>query len=237
MTQLSGTTRRTVVRGAAWSVPVVAVAATVPAFAASPCANKTALQAVTWSSSPSTTAQTGFIGGVPIVDVTADYTSTLLGPGSLAAQNLQPSSVGATRDSLNLVNNTPTAASLNPSANYPTVTFRFTRDVYGLTFAIDDIDRVSGSYYDQVFLSGAPETPSVTLGSAVVGSGTSADPWRTSAASGDYSATQTVTLTYPNGAVPLTTLTLRFYSSVAPLTGSAQHVVRIRGMQLRTCLA
>lgn len=31
-------TRRTVTRGAVWSVPVVAVAATAPAFAASPCA-------------------------------------------------------------------------------------------------------------------------------------------------------------------------------------------------------
>ena len=230
----TGPSRRSVVRGAAWSVPVVAVATTAPAFSASPCASKTALQPVTWSSSYSTTSQAGSVGGTTIVNVTAAYTATTLGPGSLNAQNLQPSTVAATRDSINLVNNSPTAGTLSPEGNYQTVTFRFTRDVYGLSFSIDDIDRVTGSYYDQVFLSGAPETPAVTLGSAVAGAGTAADPWRTTATSGDYSVTQTVNVAYPDGMVPMTSLTLRFFSTLAPLT-SALHVVRIRGMQLRTC--
>ena len=227
--------RRSVVRGAAWSVPVVAVAATAPAFAASPCANRTALLPVSWSSSYSTTRQTGSIAGTPVVNVTAGYTATTLGPGSLNAQNLTPSTVGSlTRDSISLVNNSPTSLTLNAEGNYQTVTFAFTREVYGLTFAIDDIDRVTGSYYDHVFLAGAPETPAVTLGSAVTGGGTSANPWRTTGASGDNAANQTVTVTYPNGLVPITSLTLRFYSTLAPLA-SAQHVVRIRQMQLRTC--
>ncbi|MSW70026.1 MAG: hypothetical protein F2829_08230 [Actinobacteria bacterium] len=166
--------------------------------------------------------------------MTAGYTSTLLGPGSLNAQNLTPGSVASTRDSISLVNNSPTSLSLNAEGNYQTVTFAFTRDVYGLTFSIDDIDRVTGSYYDHVFLAGAPETPAVTLGSAVTGGGTSTNPWRTTGASGDNAANQTVTVTYPNGLVPITSLTLRFYSTLAPLA-SAQHVVRIRQMQLRTC--
>ena len=51
---------------------------------------------------------------------------------------------------------------------------------------------------------------------------------------GQAAAGATVTVTYPNGLVPMTSLTLRFYSTLAPLT-SAQHVVRIRQMQLRTC--
>jgi len=227
--------RRSVVRGAAWSVPVVAVAATAPAFAASPCANRTALLPVSWSSTYSTTRQTGSIAGTPVVNVTAGYTSTTLGPGSLNAQNLTPSTVGSlTRDSISLVNNSPTTGTLSPEGNFQTVTFAFTRDVYGLTFSIDDIDRVTGSYFDHVFLAGAPETPAVTLGSAVTGGGTSTNPWRTTGTSGDNATNQTVTVTYPNGLVPMTSLTLRFYSTLAPLTG-AQHVVRIRQMQLRTC--
>lgn len=225
--------RRTVVRGAAWSVPVVAVAATAPVFAASPCANRTALLPVSWSQSYSTTRQTGSIGGTPVVNVTAGYTSTLLGGGALNAQNLTPTSVRATRDSISLVNNSPTTTSLNAEGNFQTVTFSFTQDVYGLTFSIDDIDRAS-SYHDHVFLAGAPETPTVTQGSAVTGGGTSSNPWRTTGASGDNATNQTVTVTYPNGLVPITSLTLRFYSTIAPLA-SAQHVVRIRQLQLRTC--
>ena len=234
MAEHANPSRRSVVRGAAWSVPVVAVAATAPAFAASPCASRTGLLPVSWSSSYSTTRQTGSIGGAPVVNVTADYSSTLLGPGSLNSQNLAPGSVAATRDSISLVNNSPTTLSLSPESNVQTVTFAFTQDVYGLTFSIDDIDRVSGSYHDHVFLAGAPETPAVTLGSAVTGAGTAENPWRTTGASGDNAANQTVTVTYPNGLVPITSLTLRFYSTTAPLA-SAQHVVRIRRMRLRTC--
>lgn len=234
MAQHVNPSRRSVVRGAAWSVPVVAVAATAPAFAASPCANRTALLPVSWSSSYSATRQTGSIDGAPIVNVTAGHTSTLLGAGSLNAQNLTPGSVASTRDSISLVNNSPTSLSLNPEGNYQTVTFAFTQDVYGLTFSIDDIDRVSGSYHDHVFLAGAPEAPAVAQGSAVTGAGTSDNPWRTTGASGDNAANQTVTVTYPNGLVPITSLTLRFYSTLGPLA-SAQHVVRIRQMRLRTC--
>lgn len=234
MAELSRPSRRTVVRGAAWSAPVIAVAATAPAFAASPCMNKTALQPVTWSATPTTTRQTGTTPGGVTVTVTGAYTSTLLGPGSIAAQNMTTTNVAATRDSFNLVNNSPTSLSLDPSANYQTVTFGFSQDVYGLTFAIDDIDRVAGSYYDYVFLSGAPETPTVTPGSAILGSGTQADPWRTNGNNGDYAPNQTVSVAYPNGMVPMTSLTLRFYSTLAPLT-SALHTVRIRQMQLRTC--
>lgn len=235
MTEHAHPSRRTVVRGAAWSVPVVAVAATAPSFAASPCTNRTALLPVSWSSSFSTTRQTGSVAGAPIVNVTAGYTATPLGPGSLNTQNLTPTTVGSlTRDSISLVNNSPTSVSLNAEGNFQAVTFAFTREVYGLTFAIDDIDRVAGSYFDHVFLAGAPETPTVTQGSAVTGGGTSTNPWRTTGASGDNATNQTVAVTYPNGSVPMTSLTLRFYSTLAPLT-SAQHVVRIRQMQLRTC--
>ncbi len=225
--------RRSVVRGAAWSVPVVAVAATAPAFAASPCTNRTALLPVSWSSSYSTTRQTGSIAGTPIVNVSAGYSSTLLGPGSLNSQNLTPASVAATRDSISLVNNSPTTLSLSPESNFQTVTFSFTQDVYGLTFSIDDIDRAS-NYYDHVFLAGAPEAPAVAQGSAVTGAGTADSPWRTTASSGDNATNQTVSVTYPNGLVPISSLTLRFYSTLGPLA-SAQHVVRIRQMRLRTC--
>lgn len=234
MSDVSTPSRRSVVRGAAWSVPVVAVAATAPAYAASPCMNKTALQPVTWSSSPTRTNQAGTTSSGTTVNVTGTYTGTLLGAGSLAAQNMSPGSVAATRDSFHLVNNSPTSLSLNPSGNYQTVTLSFTREVYGLTFTIDDIDRASGSYHDHVFLAGAPETPSVTLGSAVTGAGTQANPWRTTGGNADNSPTQSVVVTYPNGMVPMTSLTLRFYSTLAPLV-PAQHVIRIRQMSLRTC--
>lgn len=236
MADLASPSRRSVVRGAAWSMPVIAVAATAPAHAASPCMNKSALKAISWSSSWTTTSQVGTAPDGTRVTVSAGYTSTLLGPGSLNTQNLTPSNVTATRDAINFVNNSPTSLSLNPSGNFQTVNFSFDRDVYGVTFVIEDIDRSAGNYYDQVYVTGAPEAPAFTPGSLVLGSGTSGDPWRTTTTSGagDYLATQSVTVTYPTGMTPMRSFSLVFYSTLGPLS-SVQHIARLRGMQLRTC--
>lgn len=187
---------------------------------------------MTWSNSYSTTTQTGTATDGTKVSVSAGYTTTALGPGSINSQNMLPSTVNSSRDAIN----SPTVRSLNPSGNFQTVTFSFDRDVYGVTFVIEDIDRSATNYYDQVYLAGAPEAPGSSPGSLIVGGGTSSDPWRTTTTSGagDYVNTQAVTVTYPTGMTPMTSFSLVFYSKLAPLN-SAQHVTRIRGMQLRTC--
>lgn len=226
--------RRTVVRGIAWTVPVVSAVAAAPAFAAS--CQKTALQAVTWSATRTATTQTGTTSSGTSVNVTAAFTSTLLGAGSLNSSNLTASTVVAANDAFSLVNNSPTTLAVDGNANYQTATLGFTRPVFGLTFSLDDIDRATGSYSDQVALSAAPAaTPASSPGAAIAGAGTLSDLWRTTGGQGDNAADQTVTVTYADGAVGLTSLSIRFWSPTLPAV-SATHVVRIRQMQFRTCV-
>lgn len=81
-------TRRTVVRGAAWSVPVVAVATTAPAYAASPCETLYSYR-LDWGTSayshPTTTANNSVAtitstNGGP--DIFAVFATTFLGSGA-----------------------------------------------------------------------------------------------------------------------------------------------------------
>jgi hypothetical protein len=143
----------------------------------------------------------------------------------------------AARDSFAVVNNSPTALALDASANYQTVTFRFTRPVFGLTFTIDDIDRGTG-YWDAVGLVASPaETPTPTYGgtTTITGGGTIQNPWQTTAATGgDNLASQSVKVAYANGLVGISSLTLRFWSTVLPAT-SAVHLLRVGQMSFRTC--
>ncbi len=144
--------------------------------------------------------------------------------------------MAATNDAISLVNNSPTMMAGDGNANYQTANLVFTRPVYGLTFLIDDIDRATGSYWDQVALSATPvETPASSLGTAITGAGTVASPWRTTGGQGDNAAGQTVQVTYADGFVGMTSLAIRFWSPTLPM-GSAAHVVRIRQMQFRTCV-
>lgn len=225
------------VRGAAWTLPVIAASAAAPAFGASPCVNKTALLPVTWSATGTTTTQTGTTTNGTTVNVVASYTATALGSGSISTSNLATQNVVTTRDSFSVVNNSPTTLALDPSANYQTVTFRFTKPVFGLTFTIDDIDRGSG-YWDAVGLAADPaETPAPTYGSptTITGGGTIQNPWQTNATTGgDNLASQRVKVTYANGLTGISVLTLRFWSTVLPVT-SAVHLLRVGQMSFRTC--
>ena len=75
-----GTTRRTLVRGAAWSVPVVAVAATAPAFAASPCSDRYSYL-LNWGATPYTRANarngSATVASADSTAVTVTFLSTL----------------------------------------------------------------------------------------------------------------------------------------------------------------
>lgn len=234
--EVTSHSRRTVVRGAAWSVPVIAVATAAPAFAASPCATKTALMPVTWAASTGTTRQTGTAANGTTVNVTAAYTASGLTPGSLGTGNMSPQSAARASDSFAIVNNTPAALG-DPSTNFQTVTFAFTQPVFGLTFSIDDIDRGSG-YWDHVSIASTPaETPGATFGSGstITGAGVDGNAWRTtSTGGGDNLASQSVTVTYADGLVGISQLRLKFWSTVNGLT-STTHLLRLRQMSFRTC--
>jgi len=230
-------TRRTVVRGAAWTLPVVAAATTAPAYAASACANRTALLPVTWSATSTTTSQTGTTTTGATVTVSAAYTQAGAAPGSLGTNNLSAQTAASARDSFAIVNNSPATLLGDPATNFQTVTFTFLQPVYGLTFSIDDIDRGTG-YWDYVSVTATPtQTPSAGYGNptTITGAGTDGNAWRTTATTGgDNLASQSVAVTYANGAVAITQVRLKFWSTTQTAT-SAVHLLRLRQMSFRTC--
>lgn len=199
------TSRRTVVRGAAWSVPVIAVATTAPAFAASPCD----IQAyrLDWGNSVGQTVYaknaTTNVGTATVAGsagggaITVTLASTTVGSVSRANDNLTVSTetnignLGAGERGLNIAHNEGITAG---RANRQEIAIRFSRAVTGLSFTITDIDsrrsNVGGwwnpryeGWYDRVELTGS--RTATMAGSSVIGAGTDTNensngsgPWR-----------------------------------------------------------
>jgi hypothetical protein len=187
----SGFSRRTIVRGAAWSVPVVSMAATAPAFASSTC--KDGAYRIRWGQDYNgttkvatadriSTSGSGVVGAAALtLTITNSFGGSMqAGSAPDGASNLttSPFNVGGTgapgltimqRSSSNNALSTPRAN------NNQVVTLTFNRPVWDLAFKITDIDSNTGQYQDRVFVSG---NPTFTLESGVSGAGTSGTPWQ-----------------------------------------------------------
>jgi hypothetical protein len=146
------TTRRTLVRGAAWSVPVVAVAATAPAFAASPC-DAITLPSFALSGGTTGTASNGtrtwtksLTTGTSTLTLSA--TSSYTGSMAMASNQSPYAHFGTAADAgntntvgLQMFQERGTANVTTPSDHAGTYTYTFTRPVTNLTFTLSDIDR------------------------------------------------------------------------------------------------
>ena len=161
------TTRRTVLRGAAWTAPAVVVAGSAPALAASPC--EPTPVTVDWESARYTrqSATSGYYT-IPLSDdttITMQISSSFTGgmePGGVAGDggtandNLRLSSfiIGGTGErGLVLHQNDrryPRYAGYN---GVQTVTFTFDRQVSTLDFDVTDIDAQRGDFRDAVSVS------------------------------------------------------------------------------------
>lgn len=165
-------TRRTLTRAAAWSVPVVAVAATAPAYAASPCDKRTG-QVLDWNGANTTYTRTSNTvakavldpdgnGPVPAltVDIAASYTGNMKSgyetPGNQANPSLRVTTpvggLGVSGLSLWQATTSATPQGLNDSGTY---TFNFSRPVTNLQFTITDIDAQDGDFLDLLRITGA----------------------------------------------------------------------------------
>lgn len=232
--------RRTLVRGAAWSVPVVAMAATAPAFAAS-CGSITTSYALDWNNTarttytpPATPAGTGTgkktgyatalaTAGSGASSVTVTFDSTTVGTVSRTANNLVlgGSNVGGTGGpGLQLTHDSLQTG----RGNRQELVITFSRPVTELSFSIADIDSSSGSWYDQVELTGTTgsgvaaftQSPVATTSSTSVvvwGDGSQGQPWRPrndsqNIGSGSSAGNKTLTFT-----TAVKTLTLVYWNS------------------------
>jgi hypothetical protein len=168
-------TRRTITRTAIWTVPVIAAATTVPAYAASACLPRTG-QVLDWDgtnvvfSRTATSAKAVLdpdgAGPVPVitVDVVASYTGGMQAGsenGSTALTMTRQAAVGGLNVSgLGLAQST-TSSSPNNGPKEPvgygdrgTYTFSFSRPVSNLVFTLTDIDSTSGDFRDALILTG-----------------------------------------------------------------------------------
>lgn len=219
-------TRRTVTRAAAWSVPVVAVAAVAPAYAAScpkervSAANITAStrdSAIKWQATFDVDGTGPKPSNVMTVDATYDSGMAVRNDGP----NVAPDNF-TTLPTVGGLNTTGLVMAQRPVADTPRAplaakgnyAFSFTRAVSNLTFTLTDIDSISGDFLDAVQL-----TPGFTWSNraaGLTGVGTSADPFRqTSAdvnANNSSSGAGNVTITYPG---PLTGFTISYGNAAA----------------------
>jgi hypothetical protein len=195
-------TRRTMVRSAAWTVPVVAVAATAPAYATSAC--RDGQYRIRWASeynsstkkataNRTSTSGSGTLGNADLtLTITNEFGGSMgagsanpnLGESNLTATTYNVAGVGA--PGLTIMqrvttgttwwNNSLRYALPEPrSGNFQRVTLTFNRPVWDLKFTITDIDSNDGQYQDRVFVSG---NPTYTVNSGISGDGSSGTPWR-----------------------------------------------------------
>jgi hypothetical protein len=159
--------RRTVTRGAAWSIPVVSLAVAAPSMAASGC--KITTGSLSWDVFANGSKQTG----VPLTTTLAGVTVTITVSGdTTAANNGTVTNVvtGGLSKVLRFYD-------LNNKANTAqTVTLTFSKPVQNLQFSLLDVDSQTGAYEDLVVIN----TPNWagTKHPNVIGTGTSGAPYR-----------------------------------------------------------
>lgn len=191
--------RRSVVRGVAWSVPVVSVAATAPAFAASPCQTRYTYlldwgtTSYTRTDARNSSASVTTTGGTPVSVTFKSVSSTTANvPDSTRNLKLAPNTgIGTTAD--------PVVTSLGGRAgergimlyhasstagrdNRQEITITFGRAVRGLQFWITDIDTItSPAYSDRVEVVGYNASnvvvPFGSTNDGVTGAGSETNPW------------------------------------------------------------
>src|SRR6476660_8886973 len=223
-------TRRTVTRAAAWTVPVIAVAATAPAYAASPC-NPRANQVLDWNGSNVSFQRTSSVAAkttltpapnVPLltVDIAASYTGNMKAgyenPGNRQNPSLRVSpNVGNLGVSGVSLWQATTSATPAPTADIGSYTFTFSREVTNLRFTITDGDSSTGDFRDALTLGGAylashPATITRTsapgVGEYFIATSENSPTDNTTGAAGN------LTVTYPG---PLSSFTIAYSNSAS----------------------
>jgi hypothetical protein len=177
--------RRAVTRAAAWTVPVIAVAATAPAYAASCTPVAVAVGNATGANRVSSTEYTvtfnAGAGSSPIntMTVKATYDAGMAvrddGPNGANDNFTIQNPVGGLNTYGLVMGQRLTSRASNPAA-FGHYTYTFTKPVTNLSFTLTDIDSTTGDFWDSVWLTPGFSTPKLSTG--MKGTGTQADPIR-----------------------------------------------------------
>lgn len=217
-------TRRSVLRAAAWTTPVIALAAAAPAYAASPgqCTVMT-----NYNLLKKRKKQTK----VPFTDsdVTMSITLTPGNGWSASDENLtiqQGPQGGIYKDWLKLEN-----VSSSKGANV-LVTFTFSKAVSKLKFSLFDLDSIENGYIDAVIWNTEPTSSSI--GSGLKGNGTSRTPWQKSSY-GEIDSSQqvgNVDLAFDG---PITTVQFTYFNNSEKTSKFNNQLIGISNIQFESC--
>lgn len=214
--------RRSVTRAAAWGVPVIAVATTAPAYAASCAPVRATSASITSANRVSSVEWTATFdvdgrGRLPSNVLTAKATFD-------AGMGVRNDANGGVNDNFSVAGAVgglgtsglvlaQRATTANPSGALGHYAFSFTRPVTDLSFTLTDIDSTTGDFWDSVWL-----TPGFTVGkkaAGIQGAGTSASPFKQATGNSAFDNASggggNVTLTY---AGPISSFQIN-YSNVA----------------------
>ncbi|MCW2738258.1 hypothetical protein [Nocardioides sp.] len=249
------TTRRTLVRGAAWSVPVVAVAATAPAFAASPCdvraytldwdGGNATMGTTAWSRSSyqlgRATVSAPATSGAGSILVT--FASAWINESGWQARDRRDQDMNLTISTETNVGGLNQGRGLYVRHESPIddgrsrrqrLTVSFERAVTGLNFTITDIDSTAGGYWDRVELSAtgpggvAAYTPTRAVGITGTG-GTNTNAFRQTDDDTTYNPNLgggNVGISFAN-TVSVSTLTLEFWNA----SGDGQQAIYLSNFE------
>lgn len=240
-------TRRTVLRTAAWSAPVVAVAAATPAHAAaSPCEPQAYTAPVTSANytRTSTSAGSGTValapgGAAGATTFAYSVTSTLIGSALRYSSNLAQINASA-RAGGSPVSTVWDAYQYAAYGEGQVFTWTFARPVSNISLVVIDIDSNTPTvgFRDAVSTSPSPVASSIQFANAsyLQGSGTPGSPFQTTSgqgSSGTGSSNGNVTFQL---AGPLTQFTLT-YTNSRPASGRPAQAIgmAITGLEASGC--
>ncbi len=227
--------RSVLAAGAAWTGPVILVAAAAPAQAASPPLCSTVAQA-SMTFATVTAGQTAKGTGSGTSNTTVSITTAYVGATDKRHPTNNMNATGFA-GGLGIFQYLGTRASNTATSNYQDITFTFSQPVSLLSFVIGDIDTsvdgVTNPFRDRIAVVASDATFTSSNGSSVQGAGTQANPWMLSGSGWSNGAeTDAAYATTVNFTGPVTTFTLRFWELESSST-TAMHAVFIRSMNFK----
>ncbi|WP_424463219.1 hypothetical protein [Pseudoclavibacter helvolus] len=227
--------RRTIITGAAWTIPVVAVATTAPFASASPCSQlyDGTLRVTTGvaggtnytRTSPTAGAATIPLTGAPATVAPVGFTASSVFTADYAAAtntDTTPRNLQTGANGLALFQVRTGASASN--ANGQTVTLTFDRPVQNLRFDLKGFTwPADNTYRDVANISPAP-TSVTTLGSQVSGTGSAASPWQAAVVQTNPAVSTANSVNGIFYAGPIQTITVHYYSSTTLTTNVPQAI-------------
>ncbi|PPG31764.1 hypothetical protein C5B97_04855 [Pseudoclavibacter sp. RFBB5] len=212
-------------RAAAWTTPVIALATAAPAQAASRCVNKTNFNALTTGTKPTQIA-------FPGTGVTATLSYVGYGgfTGSSTNGAVQNGPQGGNPNTQKWIKFENDTASYGSGLDVKIV---FSEPVNKLSFTLFDLDWADGNHRDAVIATTPPT--SFTIASALQGNGTLNNPWRKINV-GEIPSTSLNGNVQLNYTGPITEVTFRYFQDLKVQGSNHNQLIGLSDLAFDKCL-